>query len=185
MYAMTALNTAGFAHPARNVLEFGVQPGMKVADFGSGSGAYVLALAERMSNSGHIYAIDIQRDLLRRIQAEATARGYKNVEIIWNDLERPKGSHIADHHLDLVLISNLLFQVEDKSSLFNEARRVLKQGGHLVVIDWSESFGGLGPIAKDVVSKEKTLALASDAGFAKTREFNAGAHHYGLVFKLA
>jgi len=183
MNRMTALDTATFAHPKRNVLEFGVQPGMKVADFGAGSGAYVLALAERLGNSGHIYAIDIQRDLLRRIQREAEARGWKNVEIIWNDLEQPKGSHISDRHLDLVLISNLLFQIGSKDTLFKEAKRILKHRGTLVVIDWSGSFGGLGPLAKEVVSKDTAIALAQASGFDLVREFTAGANHYGLIFK--
>ena len=172
----------GFAHPPRNVVELGIQPGMKIADFGAGSGAYVLAMAERMANSGHVYAIDVQRDLLRRIHNEAHKRGYKNVEIIWNDLERPNGSHIADRYLDLVLISNFLFQVASKEAIFREAWRIVKPTGKLVVIDWTESYGGMGPQKEDVVSKEAAMRLAA-RGFELVREFNAGTRHYGLIFR--
>src|SRR5262245_52316147 len=88
--------TAGFAHPPRNVAALGVMPGMKVADFGSGSGAYVLAIAKELNGSGHVYAIDIQKDLLRRTKNEAEKQGYKNVEVLWGDLEADNGSKIAD-----------------------------------------------------------------------------------------
>jgi ubiquinone/menaquinone biosynthesis C-methylase UbiE len=186
-------NTAGFAHPARNVAALGVEPGMTTADFGSGSGAYVLAMAERMAGSGAVYAIDIQKDLLRRIHNDAQKKGFSIVHILWGDLEKPQGSKLPDGCCDIVLVSNLLFQVENKDALLAEAKRVLKSRGKLAIIDWSESFGpstslrasGMGPIKSHVVSKDAALQIAKDAGFGTHKEFDAGAHHYGLIFKLA
>lgn len=156
---------------------------MKVADFGAGSGAYVFAIAEQLAGHGVVYAIDIQKDLLRRIANEAHHRHVHGVEVIWADLEVPGASKLADKSIDIVLISNALFQLEDKSAPFIEAKRILKPAGILGVIDWSESFGGLGPTAAHVVTREKARQLAEWAGFALVREFPAGAHHYGLVFK--
>ena len=172
-----------FAHPVRNVAALGIQPGMKVADFGSGSGAYVLAMARDMHHSGHVYAIDIQKDLLQRTKNEAEKMGYKNVEILWGDLETPGGSKIADNTLELVLISNLLFQADDKRQVIAEAKRILRANGRLAVIDWSDSFGGMGPHKDDVVKKEQVLTLARAVGLTFVKEFPAGAHHYGLIFR--
>lgn len=176
-------NTAGFAHPKRNVAALGVEPGMHVADFGSGSGAYVYAIAEHLAGAGVVYAVDIQKDLLRRIHNEAVRKGLATVQILWGDLEKPHGSKLADHSIDLVLISNLLFQVEHKPQLFKEAHRILKSHGKLVVIDWQESFGGMGPIKQHVVDKAAALAYAETNGFKFSSEFDAGAHHYGITLK--
>jgi ubiquinone/menaquinone biosynthesis C-methylase UbiE len=173
-----------FAHPARNVGALGIEPGMSVADFGSGSGAYVLAIAERLENSGHVYAIDVQRDLLRRVHTEAHKRGFKNVAVIWADLEKPEASKLRERSLDVVLVSNLLFQITDKAAVLEEAWRILRPRGQLAIIDWSDSFGGMGPVKQDVVKKEDALALAQRSGFELNREFTAGAHHYGLTFRL-
>lgn len=178
-------SSAEFAHPARNVAALGVEPGMVIADFGAGSGAYVLAIAEALLGAGHVYAIDIQKDLLRRIHNEAHRRGLTHVSILWGDLEKPQGSKLADHICDIVLISNLLFQVENKMQLFQEAKRILRPRGRLAVVDWQESFGGMGPIKEHVVNKAGAIALAKDSGFALVQEFNAGAHHYGLIFSNA
>lgn len=158
---------------------------MKVADFGAGSGAYVLAIAAQLENSGKVYAVDIQKDLLRRIHNEAAKHGYTNVEILWGDLEAPQGSKLADKSLDLVVISNLLFQLEDKRAVFEEGKRILKSGGRLAVIDWSDRFGGMGPTSNDVVTKEAALTLARESGLTFQKEFPAGKHHYGLVFRKA
>jgi ubiquinone/menaquinone biosynthesis C-methylase UbiE len=179
----TPLHTANFAHPPRNVGALQIEPGMIVADFGAGSGAYVLAIAERLAHAGHVYAIDVQQDLLRRIKNESHKRGYNNVEIVWSDLERTYGSKIASDHVHRVLISNLLFQVDDKAVLMAEAYRILMPCGLLGVVDWSESFGGMGPHKKAVVKKEAAMKFAETAGFELVREFEAGAHHYGLIFK--
>ncbi|MBI2612601.1 class I SAM-dependent methyltransferase [Candidatus Kaiserbacteria bacterium] len=177
------LKTEGFAHPRSNVAALGLQSGMRVADFGAGSGAYVLLIAERLEGSGAVYAIDVQRELLRRIHNEAARHGYKNVEVIWADLEVPRASKLADSSIDLVLISNLLFQVPDKTPILREARRIVKPVGRVAIIDWSESFGGMGPIQEDVVGREATLELCQKAGLALEREFVAGAHHYGLILR--
>ena len=177
--------TAPFAHPRRNVAALGIEPGMLVADFGSGSGAYVLAIADRLEGLGHVYAIDIQRDLLRRISNEATKLGHKNVEVIWADLEAPRASKLANGTLDLVLASNILFQVPDKRAFLSEARNILKAKGRLAVVDWSESFKGMGPTEEDVIAKDAALELARKEGFELVKEFPAGAHHYGLILRPA
>ncbi len=175
--------TAGFAHPATNVAALGVEPGMSVADFGAGSGHYTLAIAAALKGLGAVYAVDVQRDLLRRIKTEADKHAYKVVNVIWGDLEQPGASKVSDHSCDLVLISNLLFQVPDKVMPVMEAKRIMKPGGRVAIIDWTESFGGMGPIEAHVFKKEAALALARECGFSLLKEFAAGAHHYGLIFK--
>lgn len=176
------MKTASFAHPRRNIEVLGIEPGMKVADFGAGSGAYVLLFAEALRGSGGVYAVDIQKDLLRRIKNEAARRSL-SVEIVWDDLEEEGGSKLADNSLDLVLVSNLLFQVKRRDRVLAEATRVTRPNGRVVLIDWSESFGGMGPRPEDVCTKETALALARNAGLTLEKELDAGAHHYGLIFR--
>lgn len=178
-----AMHVENFAHPPRNVKAFGLQPGMSVADFGSGSGAYVELIATELSDSGHVYAIDIQKDLLRRTYNEAKRKNHHSIKVLWGDLESPGGSKIADTALDFVLISNLLFQIDDKPMVLAEAFRVLKHRGRLAIIDWSESFGGMGPEKGAVCTEESARSLAEQAGLTFEKSFTAGAHHYGLIFR--
>src|SRR3990167_9407114 len=104
MQTQSPSHTVGFSHPKRNIGVFDIQGGMKVADFGSGSGAYTLLIAERLGGSGHVYAIDVQKDLLRRTANEAEKKGLRNVEIIWTDLEASRASKLADASIDLAFI---------------------------------------------------------------------------------
>ncbi|HUO56078.1 MAG TPA: methyltransferase domain-containing protein [Candidatus Paceibacterota bacterium] len=180
------LKTAEFAQPSKVIDALGIQPGMIVADFGAGSGAYTLGIAKALSNAGRVYAVDVQKDLLRRLHTEASHKKVdKMIEFIWGDLEAKNGSKIADHQADLVLVSNILFQVPDKKALLVEALRVVKPTGRIAVIEWSDSFNGMGPRREDVVKPDECIAFAYAAGLSLTREFHAGAHHYGLFFNPA
>ncbi len=161
---------------------------MSVADFGAGSGHYALLAAEALGNAGHVYAIDIQRDLLKRIHTEAHRRGLRTVKLIWADLEQPQGSKIADASVDLVIVSNLLFQVADKPAIIAEAARIVRPRGRMAVIEWSDpgtgdARRGFGPRRGEVVLPEHVQALAQESGFEAPTHFNAGVHHYGLMFR--
>lgn len=184
VHTHSPLHTEGFAHPRSNLETLQIEPGMFVADFGAGSGHYAVEIARMLGNSGRLYAVEVQKDLLRRIHTEAVKHGLEDrIEFIWGDLEAPRGSKIADGRLDLVLVSNLLFQVPDKDAVLKEARRTLKATGELAIIDWSASFNSMGPRREDVVDRDKALALARKNGFELTGWFPAGAHHYGLLMR--
>ncbi len=176
-------NLANFANPVENVMKMGISNGMIIADMGAGSGHYTLALASVLGNTGRVYAIDVQKDLLARIKNEADKKAFTNVDIVWADIEKPGGTKMRDDVVDVVLISNTLFQIEEKQVTLLEAKRIIKPNGRLILIDWSESFGGLGPISTNVLTKEKAIDLVSSSGFEFEKEFDAGAHHYGLIFR--
>ena len=75
-----------FSDPENNIQQFALEPGMSVADLGSGAGFYALAAAKAVQNgNGKVYAIDVQKELLDRTAHEASQRGLSNVQIVWGD----------------------------------------------------------------------------------------------------
>ena len=171
-----------FSNPAQNVAAFGLAEGMRVADFGAGSGAYALAMAERVGNTGKVYAVDVQNELLSRLDKLVHERHRGNIEIIWGNVEKLGGSKIAPATIDLVLIANTLFQSDAKYTMVIEAKRVLRPGGRVVVIEWQDSYGGLGPSPESVVKPEDLGAVFNQAGLVYQSSFPAGEHHYGMIF---
>ncbi len=172
-----------FSDPENNINQLALTPGMTVADFGSGSGFYTMAAAKAVAPNGRVFAVDIQKDLLQKIKNGATQNHLGNVEIIWGDLEHLGGTKLRESSVDVVIAGNLFFQIENKDSLCLEIKRILRPNGRALVVDWSSSFGGVGPQPQDVVSKIKMTSIFQDHGFVLDREINAGAEHYGLVFR--
>ena len=172
-----------FSDPIKNIEQLGLIKGMHIADFGSGSGFYSIAIADEVGVNGRVYAIDVQKDLLQKIKNEAKIKGLSNLEIIWGDVEKVGGTKIKDHSIDIIIIANILFQVPDKNNVCAEAKRILKNGGRALVIDWLDSFGGLGPRKEDIFLLSQAKDIFQKNGFLLNKEFDAGDHHYGLIFK--
>lgn len=172
-----------FSDPIENVKKFGLVEGNRAVDFGSGSGAYSLAMARQVGNTGLVYAVEVQQTLLERIAKESKARRIHNLKIVHGDVDKIGGSGLGDGVADLVLLANILFQSDAKYTMMLEAKRVLRAGGRLVVIEWSGSFGNLGPTNDRVVHPEEVKEIGAQAELTLLNDFPAGEHHYGLVFQ--
>jgi len=171
-----------FLDPKKNIEQLILAENMKVADLGSGSGFYSIEAA-KIVKKGIVYAIDVQKDLLESLKKTAERENLTNIEIIWGNIEKIGGTKLADYSIDIVFLSNILFQIEDKKSLLAETKRILKPNGRVLVVDWEESFGGLGPEPESVFPKEKAKSLLKENGFILQKEFSAGDNHYGFIFK--
>lgn len=174
---------SNFSNPEENIKHLRIKEGDSVADFGSGSGHYAGLLSKLVGTNGRVYAVDIQKDLLNRLASDFHKSGITNVEIVWGDVENVGGSKLRSGSVDSVVISNILFQVDSKSGLVHECNRILKKGGLALLIDWSESFGGIGPQPNDVVDEQTAKKIFEQGGFILKESVASGAHHYGMIFQ--
>ena len=174
----------GFLDPEQVLSHLELKQELIAAEFGSGSGNFSLALAKRVPE-GKVYALDIREEPLSALKSRAKQEGLGNIETIRCDLEQAGGSTLANDYLDLVLIPNTLFQVEDREAVLKEATRVLKDGGKLLIIDWKkESVLGPKPVKLRITDQE-IKKIASKLGLEVEKDFSAGNFHWGsiLVFK--
>jgi ubiquinone/menaquinone biosynthesis C-methylase UbiE len=174
--------SVSFSTPKENILQLGLREGMRVGEFGAGSGHYARAIAAIVGHSGKVYAVDVQEDLLKHIKLNTHEHHHRLIETVWGDIEKIGGSHLRDASLDAVILANTFFQIENRFGVLGEIKRVLKPGGKLMVIDWAGSYGGMGPSPSKVVSEHDAEAFFINGGFHKVKAFRAGPHHYGIVF---
>lgn len=167
-----------FSDPAVNLAKLGLNEGMKVVDLGAGSGFYTIEAAKRVGGSGRVYAVDVQKDLMERLRGVGVSQGLRNIEVIWGNVEKIGGTKLREALADRVIASNILFQIEKPDDFALEVKRILKPGGKVLIVDWSEA-SALSP--KVIFPAMKAQALFEKAGFKLDQSFNAGDHHYGLV----
>jgi ubiquinone/menaquinone biosynthesis C-methylase UbiE len=172
-----------FSNPQDNIRQFNVGKSTMVVDFGSGSGAYAFALAEAVGEHGKVYAIDVQKDLLQKLKNEAQRRHLRNIETVWSDLDHLGGTKLRDNSIDSIIASNVFFQISGKDNAALEIKRILKPNGRLLVIDWTDSFGGMGPEPKSVFTEDDARKIFSTAGLSEDGDIDAGSHHYGIIFR--
>ena len=176
------MDDKGFLNIEKIVDQLDIKPNMAIADFGAGHGFFSVAFAKKVGPSGQIFAIDILSQTLEAVRSKAKLEGLFNIKIVRGNLEKPNGSTLEDESCDMVFIANVLFQVPDKPGLINEAGRVLKKNGELVVVEW-KPYIALGPQKEHRLSEEELKQLVISKGFSEPKPINAGSHHYGFVFK--
>ena len=168
-----------FSDPASNLAKLGLNDGMRVVDIGAGSGFYTIEAAKKVGSNGRVYAIDVQKDLLERVRASGAQQGLRNIEVVWGNAEKVGGTKVREAIADRIIASNILFQITKPDDFVLEIKRILKPGGKVLLVDWSE-VSPFGP--ETVVPEVKARILFEKAGFKVEQSFPAGDHHYGLVF---
>ncbi|MFH1145568.1 MAG: methyltransferase domain-containing protein [bacterium] len=169
-------------NPAKIMAEiFKVEPGQHVADFGTGSMAYfALQAAKLAGNEGKVYAVDVIKHVLQSAASQAKLSGLSNVIPVWSDLETIGAAKIPQASLDAVTIVNVLFQSKKPDLVLQEAHRLLKLGGRLLVIDWKP--GNISFAPQQRITKEAVKQAALSSGFVMDQEFDPGKYHWGMIF---
>lgn len=171
-----------FSDPKSNVLQMGLREGMKVADIGAGTGHLSVSASHVVGHSGRVYAIDVQEEVLKHLKETLKRGRMSNVETVWGNAEKKGGTKLREESIDAVILSNVLFQLENKDAAIQEIKRIIKPGGKLLVVDWAGTYGGIGPAPDHVVPEHTAEELFISGGFYKAKDFRAGPHHYAILF---
>lgn len=166
----------GFLNPINILNQLSLREDMVACDLGCGSGGWVIPLAKSLSR-GKIYAVDILREPLSALEEKLRQERLFNVSIILADAE--KGVKIMEESVDLVLMTNILFQTKGQIKILEEAKRILRTGGRILAVDWRPE-SPVGP--KDgSISKEDLIKTAMQIGLDPEKEVEAGKYHWGVI----
>jgi SAM-dependent methyltransferase len=145
-----------------------VPPGGVWADFGAGTGAFTLALADLLGTGSEIYALDRDSGALRE-NARAAAARFPGVAVhpVTADFTRPLPPTLPA--LDGVVMANALHFVPDarKPEVVRRLAGALKPGGRLLLVEYNVDRGNLW--VPHPLGYARWETLAGQNGFARTR----------------
>lgn len=148
-----------------NLLRDGVPaPGGVWADFGSGAGAFTLALAELIGPTARIYSVDKDRGALQA-QARAMRARFPAVGVTYIAADFTGPLDLPP--LDGAVMANALHFVRDKGAVVPALRRYLKPGGAFILVEYNTDRGN--PWVPHPLSFPTWAALAREHGFIATR----------------
>lgn len=164
----------------------GLRLDMHYGDLGAGTlGHFVFPASQIVGPLGVVYAVDILKTALQSIHSRAQMESAHNVQTVWGDLERPNGVKIPPSTLDLVSFVNVAHLFLKSKTPIEEAKRLLRPGGRVLVIDWDPTVSTLLIRQENRVAREDVKKAFFGCGFNLLQDFDAGPQHWGLLFKLS
>lgn len=168
--------------PAQVVEALGLKPGMSVADLGSGSGYFTRRFVEAVTETGKVYAIDVEPEALKYVEESLVHmhRPY-TAEFI---LARPDNPKLPVESVDLIFICNTYHHLEDRTTYVRNMKSALKPGGRIAIIDFYHDArsGELGFPKKHLVPRETVEEEFHAAGYKLLKEHTFLPKQYFLEF---
>lgn len=138
----------------------GLQPGMKVLDAGCGPGRLAIPAAQAIGLQGELTALDLQAEMLARVQEKARTAGLSNIRLMQSGLGEGK---FEKAYYDRVLLVTVLGEIPEQAAAVKEIYEALKPGGILSVTEviFDPHFQ----------SRQSVMRVAGKAGFREAGFF--------------
>jgi cyclopropane fatty-acyl-phospholipid synthase-like methyltransferase len=142
-----------------SILDIG--PGKTVADIGAGSGWFTVRAARRVTNTGKVYAVDINQQAIDYIRDRARKEQLHNVATILN---KPNNPGLPPDSVDAVLFLKAYHEIADPVTFLRNLRGSLRPGARVGIIERDGNGEDHG------VHKEVILHEADEAGYRLVEE---------------
>ena len=154
----------------RVVESLNLNEGDTVADLGSGGGYFTVKFAGKVGFRGKVYAVDVNRDMLKRVAELAREKGLSNVETVPAARD---GSNLKPGSVDLVFLRNVFHHLDNQEKYFSSLAGVLKPGGRVTIVEYKKT-GGLSHVNlfRHYTPEDEIVSTMEKAGYTLMKSFS-------------
>jgi len=179
-FAYEGFNRDSWQQPDKVIAALNLHSGDVVADLGSGGGYFTFRLARAVTPSGKVYAVDIDKDMIDLVNKRLAEEPGKNVETILATATDPL---LPEKGVDLIFSVNSYHHIADRVGYFANARKYLRPGGRIAIIDldgraWLEGLLG------HYTPSETIKREMEQAGYTSQQQFDFLDRQSFLIFSL-
>ncbi len=160
-------------HPPEKIMDaMDLKPVMVIGDIGAGRGRFTFWFADRVGETGKVYANDIDKSALQHLERRCKQHGFKNVVTVLGEVTE---TNIPKGVLDIAFMISVYHDLTKPVELVRNIIPTLKSNGILVIVEY-DSF---------LLSKEKLLKKVEQAGFKliKIENILPEPNHYIYFFR--
>ena len=115
-------------YPPKYVLnDTEIKSGIHILDFGCGPGSYSIAAAERLEETGKVFALDMHPIAVKQVDQKARKKKLTNVKTIFSNCD----TGLPSNSVDIILLYYVFNDLENPEKVLQELYRVLKPQGIL------------------------------------------------------
>src|SRR5437773_2259646 len=167
-----------YQKPDEVIRALALKPGAAVAVIGSGSGYFTLRLSQAVGDTGHVYGVDIDPDLIRYLNRRIRDSGLRNVQTV---LSEPDDPLLPDRSIDRFLIVDTWHHIENQERYLALMKKLLKPGGEIVMIDYQKRELPVGPPLSMKIARADLVRQMVENGFRLAKEHTFLPYQYFLV----
>jgi ubiquinone/menaquinone biosynthesis C-methylase UbiE len=163
--------------PAAVLAAVQLKQGMRVADIGAGTGYFALPMAREIGDSGKVLAVDFQTEMLEHLRQKLNGSASpKNIELVHGEAT---ATTLPDKSVDLVFLANVWHELDDHAAALAEARRILRPGGHIAILDWRPDVSQPpGPPLEHRLTPDAVTSGIQQEGWTRVSKRNVGVYSY-------
>jgi ubiquinone/menaquinone biosynthesis C-methylase UbiE len=149
-----------------------IKEGETVLDLGAGGGLDCFIAANKVGKTGKVIGVDMTPQMIDRARENARKGNYENIEFRLGEIENLP---VANDTVDLIISNCVINLSPNKERVFNEAFRVLKPGGRIMISDIvllkelpdviKENIGAYVGCISGAILKDQYLGMIEKVGF--------------------
>jgi ubiquinone/menaquinone biosynthesis C-methylase UbiE len=147
----------------------GLKQGMTICDMGCGNGFYTLKLAKMTGETGRVYAVDIQPEMLKLLKRRADEQSIRNISPVlgtFTDPKLPKGK------LDLILLVDVYHEFSHPEPMLAAMREALSPTGVCALVEFRAEDPNVPIKPEHKMTKEQILKEWPANGFKLVKEYD-------------
>lgn len=149
--------------------ELRLKPGMKVCDMGAGNGYHTLPMAEAVGESGKVFAVDVQPEMIEMLKERIAAKKLTNIDPIvglYHDPNLPPAS------CDLILLVDVYHEFSHPVQMLASMRKALRPGGMVVLVEFRAEDESVPIKPEHKMTKAQITKELTANGYQLAREFD-------------
>lgn len=170
-----------YQKPHEVLMALNLKQGEVIADIGAGSGYFSFRFAEHVGQSGRIYAVDINPDMIVHMNRRIRELNLKNVVTILADPDDPL---LPESSMDRLFFCESWHHIDNHARYLALIKKILKRGGEVVMIDFEKKEMPVGPPLEMRIARADLVREMESNGLRLVKEHKFLPYQYFLVFGL-
>lgn len=157
-----------------------LSPGDTACDVGAGSGYHTLRMASLVGEAGHVYAVDIQPEMLELLQHSARAAGLDNVRAVHNT---QSDTGLDPSTCDVILLVDVYHEFSQPAAMLQSMRDALKPSGVIALVEFRAEDPRVPIKELHKMSKAQIMKELPPSGLKLVREVNTLPWQHVMFFQ--